>query len=475
MRYVRWVVLLGAVGAAYACTPFVGKHSDGGGAGSDGKGDAYDGGPGGTVVPPMGTAGGPGADAPSGVPSLSNPNGAMCSADQDCQSGNCVDGACCTTSSCAACQACNLNAKGSCSPKTRGMTDPACIASSETCSAGSCDGLGRCSPAPAGTTCGASICENGSPSAGQWTTTVSFRKQCDGTDATAASCKDTAHSSCDGNLACAADGATCRTTCSRDVDCLSGFYCTQQGTCSPLIANGSPTACTANRQCLARFCSAGRCVECTIDYDCRSDRPVCSSGKCVGCAPGVLNYCPQNTNSCDSSNNCICSEPGLCFGDACAADFQCYRGDAPFCQHGKCGCAGSPCPAPYTCVATGSNAASPHCVLPVGLPCLSDTDCAPNKCVNGLCTYSTACSQDSDCTATCTSSPCDSAVCAKGACVSVCGDDSDYQCSSHSCIAHVCSTPNDVGCLRSADCRAPAQYCCSGQGRPAPVCLRSCD
>ena len=438
MRYLRWGCLLVMVAFTYACTPFLGPRTTDGGDGA--------------TRAEIGAEEAPAAadeTAPGDMGIKPSPQGATCTDDSMCASGHCVDSVCCLTSSCPSCQACNLDHAGTCSSKDKGTADPACPVSTATCSAGSCDGFGKCSPAPTGTTMRSPAPgQNGTHSRrGQWTTTVAFGKQCDGMTATTASCKETAHKTCDGNLTCTADGVTCRSTCTLDVDCLSEFFCGNAGTCSPLIATGSKTACTANRQCASGVvCSSGQCLECTIDYDCRSDRPICNEGRCVACLPGLPAYCPQNAPACDNNNNCICGPPGTCSSDACAGDTQCYRGDAPFCQHGKCGCAGGPCPAPYTCIATGSSAASPRCVLPVGLPCLNDTDCGPNKCINGLCTYSTACSQDSicsqdsDCTATCTSSPCETAACSKGTCVAACNGNDD-QCSSMSCVANVCSTP----------------------------------
>jgi hypothetical protein len=66
-----------------------------------------------------------------------------------------------------------------------------------------------------------------------------------------------------------------------------------------------------------------------------------------------------------------------------------------------------------------------------------------------------------------------SAACVKGSCQATCVN--DYQCSSKSCVNGVCSASNDIGCERASDCHSPAQYCCSGEGRAAPICLASCD
>src|SRR5262249_47829456 len=66
-------------------------------------------------------------------------HGAQCSADGDCDTGHCVDGACCETARCGVCQACNTPASpGTCAP-VLGKTDP------DSCSgAVTCDSTGAC-------------------------------------------------------------------------------------------------------------------------------------------------------------------------------------------------------------------------------------------------------------------------------------------------------------------------------------------
>src|SRR6516162_6084567 len=161
MRHVRWSVLFAAVVAPYACTPFLGPHVDAGTDPKDSESPELG-------TPPNDDALGPASSdqAPGPDP---RPGGADCTGDAQCGTGHCVDGVCCATASCPACQACNLNQAGTCSSKPRGALDAACPPSATTCSAGACDGASGCLSAPSGTTCGRGVCQNGNASFGQWT------------------------------------------------------------------------------------------------------------------------------------------------------------------------------------------------------------------------------------------------------------------------------------------------------------------
>ena len=68
--------------------------------------------------------------------------GDPCLSTADCSSGTCVDGVCCMTASCGACQACNTaGARGTCAATTGGTCDDgnACT-QTDTCQAGTCTG-----------------------------------------------------------------------------------------------------------------------------------------------------------------------------------------------------------------------------------------------------------------------------------------------------------------------------------------------
>lgn len=75
--------------------------------------------------------------------------GSSCSGGGECASGNCVDGVCCTTSSCSTCASCNLNGNGTCQNHSTGQQDPS------SCSGAgmACDSAQQCKKVN-GQTCG---------------------------------------------------------------------------------------------------------------------------------------------------------------------------------------------------------------------------------------------------------------------------------------------------------------------------------
>jgi hypothetical protein len=82
------------------------------------------------------------------------PLGRACASGSECAGGNCVNGVCCSTSSCPSCQACNLNNSGTCSNRASGAVVAGCAATSTNCLVGTCDDAGACQVAKAGTDCG---------------------------------------------------------------------------------------------------------------------------------------------------------------------------------------------------------------------------------------------------------------------------------------------------------------------------------
>jgi hypothetical protein len=80
-------------------------------------------------------------------------DGQSCQGPDECTSGNCVDGVCCSSATCGDCQACNLNANGTCSNVPAGTPDP------PTCSGTTaCDGMGACLAANGQTCAGPAEC-----------------------------------------------------------------------------------------------------------------------------------------------------------------------------------------------------------------------------------------------------------------------------------------------------------------------------
>jgi hypothetical protein len=89
--------------------------------------------------------------------------GTGCTADAQCDTGHCVDGACCQAAACELCQSCNVaGSAGSCAYLPAGTPDPqgGCATTDpSTCGLdGTCDGAGACRDYPAGTVCAAATC-----------------------------------------------------------------------------------------------------------------------------------------------------------------------------------------------------------------------------------------------------------------------------------------------------------------------------
>src|SRR5262249_20780505 len=144
------------------------------------------------------------------------------------------------------------------------------------CMAGGCDGFGHCKPAPAGTACSGYTCTNGAGATqppGQMIPPVRNQPACDGVNASAAGCAGGTNLGCPGRLACAGT-VQCQTSCTLDVDCVSGTFC-NGGLCTPWRANGA--TCTAHRQCSSHLCLSGSCVQCAGFGDCPPNAPVCNA------------------------------------------------------------------------------------------------------------------------------------------------------------------------------------------------------
>ena len=79
--------------------------------------------------------------------------GQICAAAAECDSGNCVDGVCCSSASCGTCAVCNVaGSAGACQPVPAGAMEPhgGCTAAPPCGFNGTCDGGGACRPMAAG-------------------------------------------------------------------------------------------------------------------------------------------------------------------------------------------------------------------------------------------------------------------------------------------------------------------------------------
>ena len=177
---------------------------------------------------------------------------------------------------------------------------------------GSCNGLKQCAFASPGTSCGDSFCNTRKDLA---------NLVCDGNGTCNISLSD-----CTNGYACnlVAKPASCRTACTANVDCLTGYYC-----------NGDNEVCQATK-------SDG--LTCATDAECTSGH--CATGVCCNTACDAPNSC----NKQGSSGKCQCSSSMNCgTGIACQTFYQDADGDGYGNKNGTTaagtampGCVGSP-------------------------------------------------------------------------------------------------------------------------------------
>jgi len=257
--------------------------------------------------------------------------GQICAAAAECDSGNCVDGVCCSSPSCMSCRSCNVTGSaGACTAVPAGAAEPhgLCQPAPPCGTNGTCDGTGACRMMAAGTSCGNASCS------GSLSTPIGA---CDG----AGTCKQTSVNCspyvCGGNA--------CLTTCASNSDCVSGFSCLGYF-CTNLQPNGA--ACTSPAQCISGHCTEGFCCGVAACPTCNS----CAvTGKQGTCAPS--------------------GDGSMCSGASCDGNDAYHPGGV--CATGSCSQ-----PAKVNCAPYGCNAAAP---TGCNTSCASDADCAKkSKC-----------------------------------------------------------------------------------------------
>jgi len=348
------------------------------------------------------------------------PNGTTCSAGNECITGNCVDGVCCGSTSCDACQACNLNGLGTCSAMGGGTTDSRCGAVGSGCGkTNTCDGAGNCQTSTA--MCMAAGCN------GSMYTPAAF---CSGSSTI---CPVQTPTNC-GNYACTTGG--CNSSCTgTSTGCASGAYCDGTGHCQS--SGGLGAACSADVQCGAGRCVDGVCCN-TTDSAC----PLCQSCNVSASTAGTCTFvgagsaephgmCPSsaaapcgNTGACAANQKCAQAPNGMTCGDAASCSGGTQIGGrtcdgAGTCQPatttdcGNFNCSGTTCKT--TCASDGDCVSTAYCDAThacqtkksPGASCGSTTECATGVCgVQGVC-CNTACSDTcSSCTQTGTAGTC---------------------------------------------------------------------
>ena len=422
----------------------------------------------------IGTGGG-GASGTGGVGGkdagpVKSENGAACSVDTDCVSGDCVDMICCNSSCTGSCQSCKSAltgvSDGTCTFVSSGKADPVgtCVVGSPgSCGeTGTCDGHGACSFAGSATTCVPASCGSGS---------FTPASTCDGKGA----CMTATPVSCQG-FACSATTG-CATTCSSDSDCTGG-YCTSSGTCATKMTNGS--TCSANDQCANGTCVGSICCESACGGLCQSCasadtgqqsglcRPISAGGSSKGRCTAAGTACGLD-GTCDGNGACRFGASGTtCGSPACASA---VLTGAPTCNGaGSCVtptitnpcsnalvCASATacktsCTADTDCVGSGYYCASGTCTAlnTTGSTCSTSDQCSSANCRDSICcpagctlscqgcASSVTGSADGTC-ALRTSNPAGTQICSN-ACVNVSGTDAS-NCGScgHSCLGGTCS------------------------------------
>ncbi|HVZ74593.1 MAG TPA: kelch repeat-containing protein [Polyangia bacterium] len=247
-------------------------------------------------------------------------NGTGCKLDNECGSGNCVDGVCCDSACGGKCRSCAVpGSAGSCVPVPDGMDlrkdctgDPKC--------GGTCDGQGACRFIAAGTVCAPAGCQALSG-------LITSELTCDG----AGHCPPTNKVTmpCNG-FRCYTDtngAAQCGKDCTQDPECAQDFYCSAGGSDGGADGGGSDAgsggtatcpavfglghACDRNAQCGSGTCSDGVC--CNVNCD-----------QCGSCnLPGTVGTCVPVPAGTDPNHDCInsASDPsgkcgGMCDGHA---------------------------------------------------------------------------------------------------------------------------------------------------------------
>jgi hypothetical protein len=327
-------------------------------------------------------------------------NGLTCSAGNECLTGNCVDGVCCGSSSCGACQSCSVNGQGTCAPLGAGMTDTRCGAVGSGCgTTNTCDGAGKCQTSTM-------MCSAASCSSSGLFTPASF---CSGTGTT---CPVQTPVNC-GNYACSTSTG-CATSCdpTSGAGCASGSICDSTGHCVSGGAIGQ--ACSASSPCAAGKCIDGVCCNTT-----GSACPLCQSCNVTGKA-GTCTF--VGTGNAEPHGMCATSSAAPCGNTgACAADQTCAQVSA-----------GTSCGDPASC--TGG-------VQTSGRTCDGAGTCSPA-----------------------TMKTCDQYICGPTACKTTCASDGDCIAGDYCDGNHSCQPKKGAGATCGSTAECATGEVCSGQG-----------
>jgi hypothetical protein len=365
-------------------------------------------------------------------------NGTVCSLDNECMSGNCVDSYCCDTACGEACDACNLSGnQGTCTLRSDGVAgSPSCApylcdGSQAACPSG-CSGDADCT---GGNFCNGVACEplkaNGANCAANnecsstrcvdgYCCNAACGSPCDACDVPGAegTCSNAFQGSA-GSPTCApfvCSGAipTCPGSCNNDAGCAGGNYCSSGNSCLAKKANG--TSCNVDKECQSGMCVDGYCC----DAACAS---ACDACNLVGML-GTCSFRPDDTAGQPGCDPYLCDGTKAQCASSCMGDGDCVAG--AYCDSGSC-----------------------LARKPQGGACGGNNECQNNQCVDGYC-CNVACGND-----------CDSCAVpgAEGTCTNVFkGSSGSPSCTPYLCNGAIATCP--LNCVNNADC--VAGYYCGG-------------
>lgn len=350
----------------------------------------------------IGVAGGGAPDAgPSVDAGVRGAVGSPCATAQDCGSGFCADGVCCTTACVGTCEACvaakTSAAEGTCAPVTVN-TDPddECTAAAGTCDTGLCSGAAACGRAQNGEVCrpaagpcdAAETCTNNTCPADVLAPATTVCRPSGGPCDLPEACSA-------GTAACPADAFATSTSVCR----ASAGDCDVEERCSGTAATCPPDTFAATQT----TCRAAR-GPCDVDEHCSGASASCPAD---ARAPST-EVCRPEAGPCDVAERCT-GTTDTCPADALAPSTLVCRAAAGVCDREE-RCSGTPACPTDTKLTTVCRAAVGVCDLTetcdgmandcpanTGQPATTEV-CAPYRCsaATFMCTSGT-CNSDSQC------------------------------------------------------------------------------
>jgi len=444
--------------------------------------------------------------------------GTLCSGNNQCALGFCVDGVCCDNGCTTECKSCAVpGSVGTCTNVPAQQTDnsPACLglqvcngagkcvdtngqpcSTNNECFSQACIDLVCCENACLGTcracsntktnqpngTC-APIASNSDPDnecvgltvcdgVGSCTKLPNGATCSAGTECTSNFCVDNVccENSCTGSCkACTAaktggvDGTCGNVAADTDPDSECTTECNGSGACE--AANGS--GCMTGSQCQSGNCVDGVCCNTACNGPCQSCSKV--AGVCSPDFVGQQDLCSMGS-ICDASGNCkkptgdSCTLGTECLSGFCVDNFCCSAacsGSCEACSAAKTGGVNGTCSFiasnndPDNECAGGECNGGGACEAANGSSCSMPTQCVSNSCVDNFCC-------DTTCSGTCEACSMAKTGSANGTCSPISANtDPDNECSANECNGSgACEFPNGTICTVNAQCNSG--FCVDG-------------